>query len=230
MKVARCAPLYDRWQAEPSRSAGVHFPGTMEWLNGGEKHDARGDDYRDGIRLALSSVRHALGHAADHPTATRAPIRARPSPRGPLRAPDATHRYAAIRASLDSLRDSQTQSCTMAVAGWSSLVARRAHNPKVVGSNPAPATKYEKGHSIEWPFFVSTRYGSPSLAAPSAGSPAGATCCPRSFGLLLINQYVTNAKRPLCTAATIFCASLLTFVTFCKIPISAKRSNDLRDS
>ena len=27
-------------------------------------------------------------------------------------------------------------------AGWSSLVARRAHNPKVVGSNPAPATKY----------------------------------------------------------------------------------------
>ena len=27
------------------------------------------------------------------------------------------------------------------IAGWSSLVARRAHNPKVVGSNPAPAIK-----------------------------------------------------------------------------------------
>jgi hypothetical protein len=26
-------------------------------------------------------------------------------------------------------------------AGWSSMVARRAHNPKVVGSNPAPATR-----------------------------------------------------------------------------------------
>ena len=26
-------------------------------------------------------------------------------------------------------------------AGWSSLEARRAHNPKVVGSNPAPATQ-----------------------------------------------------------------------------------------
>ena len=26
------------------------------------------------------------------------------------------------------------------IAGWSSLAARRAHNPKVVGSNPAPAT------------------------------------------------------------------------------------------
>ena len=25
------------------------------------------------------------------------------------------------------------------IAGWSSLVARRAHNPKVVGSNPTPA-------------------------------------------------------------------------------------------
>jgi hypothetical protein len=25
------------------------------------------------------------------------------------------------------------------VAGWSSSVARRAHNPKVAGSNPAPA-------------------------------------------------------------------------------------------
>src|SRR5690554_5752456 len=30
------------------------------------------------------------------------------------------------------------------VAGWSSLVARRAHNPKVVGSNPAPATNILK--------------------------------------------------------------------------------------
>lgn len=27
------------------------------------------------------------------------------------------------------------------IAGWSSLVARWAHNPKVAGSNPAPATK-----------------------------------------------------------------------------------------
>ena len=27
------------------------------------------------------------------------------------------------------------------IAGWSSLEARRAHNPKVIGSNPVPATK-----------------------------------------------------------------------------------------
>ena len=39
-------------------------------------------------------------------------------------------------------------------AGWSSLVARRAHNPKVVGSNPAPATKA----SPLWAFFVSEKW------------------------------------------------------------------------
>jgi hypothetical protein len=31
-------------------------------------------------------------------------------------------------------------------AGWSSLVARRAHNPEVVGSNPTPATSYHLRH------------------------------------------------------------------------------------
>jgi len=42
------------------------------------------------------------------------------------------------------------------VAGWSSLVARRAHNPKVAGSNPAPAIDGRKRrhgrriHVWEW--------------------------------------------------------------------------------
>ena len=40
--------------------------------------------------------------------------------------------------SLDSLRPMSRMAPSD--AGWSSLVARRAHNPKVVGSNPAPAT------------------------------------------------------------------------------------------
>jgi hypothetical protein len=35
-------------------------------------------------------------------------------------------------------------------AGWSSLVARWAHNPKVAGSNPAPATKQFKGLVNNW--------------------------------------------------------------------------------
>ena len=34
-------------------------------------------------------------------------------------------------------------------AGWSSLVARRAHNPKVIGSNPIPATKKTQVRGIE---------------------------------------------------------------------------------
>ena len=38
-------------------------------------------------------------------------------------------------------------------AGWSSSVARRAHNPKVVGSNPAPATKSEKA-AFKAAFFI----------------------------------------------------------------------------
>ena len=35
-------------------------------------------------------------------------------------------------------------------AGWSSLAARRAHNPKVAGSNPAPATKFEGIRQGAW--------------------------------------------------------------------------------
>jgi hypothetical protein len=35
-------------------------------------------------------------------------------------------------------------------AGWSSLVARRAHNPKVAGSNPAPATKINRSEATSF--------------------------------------------------------------------------------
>ena len=35
------------------------------------------------------------------------------------------------------------------IAGWSSLVARRAHNPKVVGSNPAPAIEGSVAQLVE---------------------------------------------------------------------------------
>jgi hypothetical protein len=37
------------------------------------------------------------------------------------------------------------------IAGWSSLVARRAHNPKVAGSNPVPATKWSRGVAVNMP-------------------------------------------------------------------------------
>ena len=34
-------------------------------------------------------------------------------------------------------------------AGWSSLEARRAHNPKVIGSNPIPATHAQLAQLVE---------------------------------------------------------------------------------
>ena len=34
-------------------------------------------------------------------------------------------------------------------AGWSSLEARRAHNPKVIGSNPIPATHAQIAQLVE---------------------------------------------------------------------------------
>ena len=41
---------------------------------------------------------------------------------------------------LDILDKHLKEAQTIYIAGWSSPVARRAHNPKVVGSNPASAT------------------------------------------------------------------------------------------
>jgi hypothetical protein len=38
------------------------------------------------------------------------------------------------------LFDAPHHGCYHQIAGWSSLVARWAHNPKVGGSNPPPAT------------------------------------------------------------------------------------------
>ena len=39
------------------------------------------------------------------------------------------------------------------IAGWSSLVARRAHNPEVGGSNPPPAT-IKKPVNIDGFFYL----------------------------------------------------------------------------
>jgi hypothetical protein len=39
-------------------------------------------------------------------------------------------------------------------AGWSSLVAREAHNLEVAGSNPAPATNFETGFLLAKGFII----------------------------------------------------------------------------
>ncbi len=41
--------------------------------------------------------------------------------------------------------------CFLNDAGWSSPVARRAHNPKAAGSNPAPATNCIMEPWCSWP-------------------------------------------------------------------------------
>ena len=51
-------------------------------------------------------------------------------------------------------------------AGWSSLVARRAHNPKAAGSNPAPATR-----TLRAPIPAAGPSGSPDAAAHWGGRP-----------------------------------------------------------
>ena len=65
------------------------------------------------------------------------------------------------------------------VAGWSSPVARQAHNLKVVGSNPAPAPKYldRLVYAGLFAFWGSQRpawgsKGFTSLVRPSPASPA----------------------------------------------------------
>ena len=53
---------------------------------------------------------------------------------------------------------------TIVSAGWSSLVARWAHNPKVEGSNPSPATKrFFCLPSQGWPILESAPIAGPCL-------------------------------------------------------------------
>src|SRR5699024_2781921 len=69
------------------------------------------------------------------------------------------------------------------VAGWSSSVARWAHNPEVVGSNPAPATNQNSPHHDDEGSFssisVSDRFaldhdvGFPGILAVGIGVPGG---------------------------------------------------------
>ena len=57
------------------------------------------------------------------------------------------HRFSARNASRLAAHDVDPipQGCYDASAGWSSQVARWAHNPKVASSNLAPATKSLRG-------------------------------------------------------------------------------------
>ena len=63
-------------------------------------------------------------------------------------------------------------------AGWSSLEARRAHNPKVIGSNPIPATTILLGMFAQIAQMVEQRTENPRVAG---SIPA--------LGTLFVNKY-----------------------------------------
>ena len=72
------------------------------------------------------------------------------------------------------------------LAGWSSLVARQAHNLKVVGSNPAPATKL-KYLSNNVDYLVNYQFKKedklPSLSIASSDLPCHTFHCNDSTSL-----------------------------------------------
>src|SRR3954453_16976015 len=91
-------------------------------------------------------------------------------------------------------------------AGWSSLVARRAHNPKVAGSNPAPATPRRPclrglfaflGLALELGLGAPRRYRTP-LASPLSQPTATllTTCVPSAhLGLRLRGRTCGPGRR-----------------------------------
>ena len=76
-------------------------------------------------------------------------------------------------------------------AGWSSLEARRAHNPKVTGSNPVPATHAQIAQLVE------QRTENPRVAGsiPALGIYHGALA--QSVEHLTFNQ-VVRGSNPRC--------------------------------
>src|SRR5690242_5636295 len=79
-------------------------------------------------------------------------------------------------------------------AGWSSLAARRAHNPKVVGSNPAPATT--SSPILRFYFLRPQRYLGDSAESFCGRKPGFRSAALNSFQLILlgpVNTYFTPA-------------------------------------
>ena len=103
--------------------------------------------------------------------------------RGPARAEGEAHRADGTAAATSSTVDrrlpaswaADTVACPHQVdAGWSSQVARRAHNPKVAGSNPAPATNhptYSERRPTSWWAFVALAHPSPAVHSGRVKTP-----------------------------------------------------------
>ena len=99
------------------------------------------------------------------------------------------------------------------VAGWSSSVARRAHNPQVVGSNPAPATRKLKGFRFSSEAFFRKRDLFPHhCSCPQSLLPVRT---PRLYKAAQKSPYALCGRHAPCAAVPPFCrwrvpASLVT--------------------
>ena len=93
-------------------------------------------------------------------------------------------------------------------AGWSSPVARQAHNLKAAGSNPAPATKFDQEKPFQSTTINQARrnpgYGTSSYRAPSLRTPPPTTNPPHqnpefsipSNSIDWLRQTPTSPKDP----------------------------------
>ena len=118
----------------PTRTAGVELRGSKASADG---HALQHRSVRRAGASGPARPRDGAAHPERHHTSPRT---WRPGPPAPQQAPRRSRRGAcAFQLTLDSAVARLLHSFACA-AGWSSQVARRAHNPKVAGSNPAPAT------------------------------------------------------------------------------------------
>ena len=81
------------------------------------------------------------------------------------------------------------------IAGWSSLVARRAHNPKVVGSNPAPATTKCSEISQNAFFVVCIRYEEGAAAHRFSRKCSSPSYCIKNLHPLAAEMVAANKAR-----------------------------------
>ena len=76
------------------------------------------------------------------------------------------------------------------IAGWSSLEARRAHNPKVAGSNPAPATRTFYVLNAQIAQLVEQRTENPRVA----GSIPALGTFPFKYTIILLSSRITTFR------------------------------------
>jgi hypothetical protein len=76
----------------------------------------------------------------------------------------ARHPFRLAKRDIKKASGLQSLQSDLGDAGWSSPVARQAHNLKVVGSNPTPATKHNNQN--------------PAHTPRSSPAPAGLSACP----------------------------------------------------